>query len=577
MTWRYSPDRKVIVKYWAMFIIGNIFALVCAPLTMAKIMDMIQKEGVSKQNFGTMCLLLASNILIHTIFWCFHGPARLTEKYNAFKVKANYRKYLLQGVLGLSLDWHTDHHSGDTIDKIEKGTSGLYSFSEGSFVVISSFVKLVISYCMLVYVCHSAAVIIFVMLGMTVLITMKFDKVIAVDYRKINASENAISTAVYDTISNITTVIILRVAQPVFRAVCDKIDKPFELFKTNSVRIEWKWYLTGLCCTVTFVLVLGTYLWQHIGVGGGALVGSVYLIIKYLDQITELFYVFTSRYGDIIRYLANVKNAKLLSDDFTEESLVDHVLPSVWKSVDVSGLNFAYPSEDSEKLHLHGVSLTIRHGEKIAFVGKSGGGKTTMFKVIRSLHKPQSMTLSVDGNLVPQGFDGISQAIALVPQCPEIFNRSIRDNITMGADYSEDLIWWALDIACFADTVRSLPHGLDSLINEKGVNLSGGQQQRLALARGILACLDKSIVLLDEPTSGLDFLTDMDVHRKIFAAFKDVAIISSVHRLHLLPIFDRICMFEDGRIVGSGTYNELMATCPQFQTLWSEYSKTSPK
>jgi len=114
----------------------------------------------------------------------------------------------------------------------------------------------------------------------------------------------------------------------------------------------------------------------------------------------------------------------------------------------------------------------------------------------------------------------------------------------------------------------TLPKGFDSSIKEDGVNLSGGQQQCLALSRGLTACHDKDIVLLDEPTSSLDMITGIAVYQNIFRDFKGKTIISTVHQLQLLPLFDRICVFDKGQIVASGTLQELLSSCPKFVSFW---------
>ena len=105
--------------------------------------------------------------------------------------------------------------------------------------------------------------------------------------------------------------------------------------------------------------------------------------------------------------------------------------------------------------------------------------------------------------------------------------------------------------------------------------MSGGQQQGLALSRGLLACHDKDIVLLDEPTSSLDAITEISVYQNIFKEFKDKTVISTTHGLHLLPFFDRICLFDKGRIVASGTLNEMLSFCPQFVSLWEAKNSVS--
>ena len=217
--------------------------------------------------------------------------------------------------------------------------------------------------------------------------------------------------------------------------------------------------------------------------------------------------------------------------------------------------------------------MDILHGERIAFVGLTGSGKTTLLKIIRDLYPPKSGKLLVDGVEVVDGFEGISRAISLVPQDPELMASTILHNITMGAEHDIEVVHRFTDMACFTSVIADLPKGLQSSIKEKGVNLSGGQAQRLALARGLLASYDKDIVLLDEPTSSLDFATEMEVYGNIFRGLAGSTIISSIHRLHLLPMFDRIYMFEKGRIVGSGTLHELIRSCPQFADLWKKQNE----
>lgn len=552
---------------------ANGISLFCEPLVWAKVMDVIQKEGISRGNYKTLLGLLLLTVLIEIVSWSLHGPARLMERRNAFLARLNYRKHLLLGVMTLPMEWHVDHHSGDTIDKVEKGTSSLYRSAESSFEILSSIVQLIGSYAMLVYFSSSSAYIVMGMICLTVWITMRFDKVIVEQYKHLNKADNQISESTFDAISNIATVIILRVERLVFRSIVAKAEKPFELYKQASRLSEIKWFLTSMCCAIMTALVLGMYFWNHIGTPQGVLIGSVYLLIQYLNKISNLFYRFTQMYGEIVQRKVNILNSEELSADFREENFANHVLPHGWKNLQISNLSFSYGAGEQSHLNLKDVSLSIAHGERIAFVGASGSGKTTLLAVMRDLYHPRSLTLSVDGVDIAHGFEGISRAMALVPQNPEIFATTILDNITIGAEYDMNHVLRYTDMACFTDVALSLPSQFNSSIKERGVNLSGGQQQRLALSRGLLACDDKDIVLLDEPTSSLDTTNEMRVYTNIFREFKGKTVISSIHRLHLLPLFDRICMFEEGRIIATGTLSELLSSCSQFQVLWNQYSE----
>jgi len=572
-TWRYSEgNQRKVVLYWIMFVVANSIELFCQPLVMAKIIDTIQKQGITLANINFLFGLLMLTLVAELAFWAIHGPARCIERYNAFWARLNYRKFLLKGVMTLPMEWHTDHHSGDTIDKIEKGTNSLFSFSEDSFQVIYSIVQLVVSYTILAYFSRPAAFIVLGMIIISVWITMRFDKVLVGQYEELNRSENNISESVFDSISNITTVVILRVEKLVFGAIMRKVEKPFELFKRNQRLSEIKWFLTSVTCTVMVIIVMGVYFWQHIGVGQGVAIGSVYLLMNYLNKISELFFRFTSMYSDILKGKSRVMNSEELTKDFKTENFTNHVLPRTWQRLDVTDLDFSYYGEGNGDRHLENISMSLSRGERIALVGESGSGKTTILKIMRDLYRPQHMKLMIDGRVIPDGFGGVSRAIALVPQNPEIFATTILENITLGADYDMNSVMHFTDMACFTDVVEGLPKGFASSIKEKGVNLSGGQQQRLALARGLLACHDKDIVLLDEPTSSLDTGTEMRVYGNIFREFQDKTIISSIHRLHLLPLFHKIYFFSNGQIIASGSLNELLTQCPEFQELWRQYN-----
>ena len=474
----------------------------------------------------------------------------------------------------LPMEWHVDHHSGNTIDKIEKGTNSLYSFSEDSFEPIYSIVELMVSYGMLAYLSPSAAYTVLGMILISAYITMRFDRVLIGNYKQLSQAENKISESVFDAISNISTVIILRVEKLVFEAIVRRVEQPFKLQKRTNLLNEIKWFMTSICSATMVVIVLGVYFQQAMNLNQSVMIGSVFLIIQYLGRISNLLFRFNNMYGNFVKYKARIMNAEELSLDFRAENFTNHVLPAQWQQLSIRDLNFSYPNnENNGNLNLENVSLSIACGERVALVGESGGGKTTLLMVMRDMYHPQSMELTVDGQLIPAGFEGISRAIALVPQDPEILASTIMENITMGADYDLDFVKRFTDIACFTDVAENLPHKFDSSMKEKGVNLSGGQKQRLALARGLLASDDKDIVLLDEPTSSLDTATEMKVYGNIFREFKDKTIISSIHRLHLLPMFDNIYMFSDGKIIASGNLGEMLATCPEFQELWQHYHK----
>ncbi len=572
--WRYSgSNRRNVVLYTSLFFAANILDSF-EYLLIGTVLNIVQVQGIHTENLIFITSLFGLFLLKELLFWAFHGPARIIENRNAFIVKANYKKYLLEGTMALPIEWHTDHHSGDTIDKIEKGSVALFSFSEGTFLVIQGVIGLIASFGILFFYDLYAAILVLVLTIPTFYAIFLFDKKLVPGYKRVNEIENSTSAKVFDVLSNITTVIILRVESLVLGSIKAFIQKPYKQYNTNIKLNEWKWFSAAVLGRIATVLVIAVYIFTHVA-DGAILVGTIFILYSYANQIRETFFKFAFLYNDIVRQRATVANAELLSADFlTEDSGVEQRLPKKWSEIEVRNLSFSYHSTEGADLHLDDIAVKIKRGARIALIGESGGGKSTLLKVMRDLYHPKTCTFLLDGKEVKNGFRAISDSISLVPQDPEIFATTIRENITLGVEYPEMHIGVYTDLSSFSEVVKRLPKGLDSSIVEKGVNLSGGEKQRLALARGLLASADKDIVLLDEPTSSVDFHNELEIYKRIFENFPDKAIVSSIHRLHLLSLFDSVYFFKDGKIIASGSFEELKNGSKQFKALWEKYIKT---
>jgi len=571
----YAGVRQKNIKIaTTLFVLANIVWAV-QPLIFAYFLNFIQKNGITKENLSNLFLILLFSLVSEIIFWAFWAPARITENKTAFAVKKNYKEYLLRGVMAFPLSWHTDHHSGDTIDKIEKGTDAIFSFSESSFDFIKAFVMLVISLGALVYFNLYSSVIVIAISVFTFYVMFAYDKRLIPGYKIVNRLENKISAKVYDVISNVTTVIILRIESLVFKSISKSIDTPFPQFKKNIVNNELKWFWAANLGELSVVLAIGIYLFYNISSEKIILVGSVFILYSYAGKVKETFFSFAQLYNNAVRWKSNLANAEEISKDFINIALLENrYLPKNWSSISIKNLSFSYHNEEDADLHLDDVNVDFKKGDKIAVIGESGGGKTTFLKLFRGLYMPKTINLEIDDKNFEGDFNFISDSISLIPQDPEIFSTTIRENITLGVDYGDQEISEFTDMASFTDVVSRLPKGLESNIVEKGVNLSGGEKQRLALARGLLASKDKDIILLDEPTSSVDFHNELQIYENIFTNFPNKTIISSIHRLHLLSLFDHIFFFKDGKIIARGNLEELKEKSRDFRRLWAKYLKT---
>ena len=221
--------------------------------------------------------------------------------------------------------------------------------------------------------------------------------------------------------------------------------------------------------------------------------------------------------------------------------------------VEVENVCFSY----GDTPVLNGVSLTIQPGEKVALVGASGGGKSTLVQVILGLYPPNSGTVNFDGVPMTEiGMEVVRSHVATVLQHPALFNDTVRMNLTLGRELTDEQLWQALEVAQLADTVRELTHGLDTIVGRQGVRLSGGQRQRLAIARMVLS--DPQVVILDEATSALDAETEAKLHDALREFLKNRTTLIIAHRLSAVKQADRAYVFDDGHIIEEGVHEELI-------------------
>jgi ATP-binding cassette subfamily B protein len=221
-------------------------------------------------------------------------------------------------------------------------------------------------------------------------------------------------------------------------------------------------------------------------------------------------------------------------------------------------LRVEYPTPDGRtKLAIHGVSIQIYHGETIGVAGRSGCGKSTWLRVMLRLTHPSGGWAAIGGvplDSIPRA--AIGDHIGYVGQTPYLFAGTIAENIAYGCpNASVEAISRAAQMACIDQEIIAMPAGYESKVAERGQNLSGGQRQRIALARVFLK--NPPILILDEGTSALDNISERSVQRAIDTAREDRTVVLVAHRLTTLRDADRIFVFDDGRIVETGTYEEL--------------------
>ncbi|KAI3388569.1 hypothetical protein SNEBB_005665 [Seison nebaliae] len=244
-------------------------------------------------------------------------------------------------------------------------------------------------------------------------------------------------------------------------------------------------------------------------------------------------------------------------DDFKNEK-IGNTIPLLEGDLKLDNLRFRYPTRPNAKI-LRGINLDINKGEKIALVGESGCGKSTVIQLMERFYDPHYGHITIDGKKVRDlNVQWLRAQIGLVQQEPILFNRSIKDNIRYGKQNAKlDEVVEATKKANIHEFIANLPKGYETNVGAKGTQLSGGQKQRIAIARALMT--DPSILLLDEATSALDTQSELIVQKALDVAMKGRTSICIAHRLSTIKDSDRIYVIGKGKVIEQGTHDELMA------------------
>ena len=294
-----------------------------------------------------------------------------------------------------------------------------------------------------------------------------------------------------------------------------------------------------------------TVLFSDLSIGQMLAVFSyLWFMIGPVEQLLNLQYAFYAAGGAVTR----INQLLARADEPQYPGGADPFMGRQTVGVQVRDLCFSY----GEERVLDHLNLTIAPGEKVAIVGASGGGKSTLVQLLLGLYTPQSGSIFFAGESQPAiGLDTIREHVAVVLQHPALFNDTVRANLTMGRERTDEACWRALEIAQLDGTILTLPQGLDSIVGRSGVRLSGGQRQRLAIARMVLA--DPKVVILDEATSALDAATEYNLHHALGKFLSGRTTLIIAHRLSAVKQADRVLVFDGGRIAEQGDHQQLMA------------------
>ena len=324
-----------------------------------------------------------------------------------------------------------------------------------------------------------------------------------------------------------------------------------DLFSTGNILLS-VFLITQQMLTIPNALVINNYL--------NRLTSIIYFVSQLMEKIKD-FNLSSERVFSIME-----------SKEFPKEEFGKKHLGKAHGDFEFKNVTFTY--KNGHKV-IDNMNFKINANSTVAFVGKSGSGKTTVFNLLCKMYNIESGTITIDGiDINDLDKDSIRGNITIISQNPYIFNMSIRDNLRLVKEnLTDEEMKKACKTACLEEFIKSLPDGYDTIIGEGGINLSGGERQRLAIARALIQKTE--IILFDEATSALDNETQANIKKAIDNMKNEYTILIIAHRLSTVIDCDRILFLDEGKIKAEGTHQELLNSCKNYQNLYESELKNN--
>ena len=297
-------------------------------------------------------------------------------------------------------------------------------------------------------------------------------------------------------------------------------------------------------------------------------VATALVVYNYSGRVNGITY-YLSTFLDIVKNF-NLSSSRIIEiftgDSFKKETFGNKHLDKIEGNFEFKNVSFSY----GKKKIINDLSFRIKPNETVAFVGKSGAGKTTIFSLLCKMYDIKKGEILLDGiNIKDLDREAIRGNITIISQSPYIFNLSIKDNLKLVKEnLTDEEMIEACKVACLDDFINELPDKYDTVIGEGGINLSGGQRQRLAIARALVQKTE--IILFDEATSALDNETQEKIGEAIHNMKGEYTILIIAHRLSTVIDSDRIILIDNGHVVGEGTHKELLKNNEFYKQLYSK-------
>lgn len=563
-TWKYAKKEKGRIILFGIANLFNVIFSILIPMIDAKIIIELTANHFERLIFMAICLTV--NEVLYDLFDFLSRRLSVVVYHHTLEILG---MDLGKNILKLENNSLDEHGSGGFIQRMTGDTDKLADVFNHLVSMFSSLVKY-IGILIAIFIVNK---IVFLFTLIILIIRYLIERARAnrrkKDDKLSRKAKDNVSSFVGELVRGARDIKMLNSENDFMKEMNYRI-KDFNEKRIRMQNVSWNYRVFSFWFTdISFLLLIillaflikdkvisisiAMVLYNYVGNVGG----STYLLGDLLEYIKD-FNLSCERVREVID-----------GDKFKKEQFGEKHLDKVEGHFTFEHVFFKY----KEKEVLKDLTFEVKPNETVAFVGKSGAGKTTIFNLLCKMYDVNQGKITIDGiNINELDKDSIRGNITIISQNPYIFNMSIRDNLKLVKNnLSDEEMYNACKIACLDDFIQELPNGYDTIIGEGGVNLSGGQKQRLAIARALVQKTE--IILFDEATSALDNETQEKIQRAIENMKNEYTILIIAHRLSTIIHADRILYLEDGKIIAQGTHHELLKNCPSYQRLYESEIK----
>ncbi|GMQ97675.1 MAG: hypothetical protein BMS9Abin17_0175 [Acidimicrobiia bacterium] len=523
-------------------------------------------EGIAAGDKRTILVASAVFIGLLVVQYFVNAASQWSVAYVGERYLVQLRSVVFAKMLRLDLGFFSRTKSGILVSRMTADIESLQEFaSDGAVMALSNFLTVVGVAIALLLVDASMALAVFAVVGVLLVVSVVFQRQARKAYDQVRERIGRVLATLQEGISGVRVVQAFTQESSQASTFGRVNERHFEANMASARAISWYFPVVAFLRVVAMIAALAIGALRVID--GSMTIGTLVAFLLYLDWFFQPIINLSNVYNLLQSALAALAKLFELMD---EEVAVDERpgafdIPSpVRGTVDAAAVSFSY---DPAVPVLKDIQLSVAQGERLAIVGETGSGKSTIAKLAMRFYDPTSGVVALDGvDLRNLTTESRVDAMSLIPQDGFLFSGTLRDNLAYAThNATDDDLWRVLEVMGIDDWIRSLPDQLDTEVRERGSRFSAGERQLVALARAFLA--DPSVIVLDEATSNLDPETESRVEAALRILLADRTSIVIAHRLGSAERADRVVLLDAGRIVAEGTHEELIDESPDYRRL----------